>query len=85
MATRQGLLTAQFESTPAVLAAVSQVIEECNEGVPLDLIADSLVGLRELLEGLAWAPPQDRERALVMLAATAVHAIASAKPSPVPE
>lgn len=83
MATREGLLTVEFESTPRLLAAVSQVLDECNDGDIPGLSAEVVASLRDRVEGLEWAPPPDQETALVNLAATALCALANLPRRPV--
>lgn len=77
MATRQGLIKVEFETTPALLAAMSHVFEECLDRECTDIDVEDVADLKARVEGLEWAPPDDRHIALTRIAAFALCALAA--------
>lgn len=77
MATRMGLLQIEVEGQPHVLSAIVEILQECNDADRVELSNDLVADVQARLEGLAWAPPQDRQQKLLDVCVSAVMAYAS--------
>jgi hypothetical protein len=77
MATRAGVLSAEFEASPTLLMAIANVLEECSDRDCAEVSTSLVADLKRRVESLEWAPPPDYEEHLVQVAASSLCALAA--------